>query len=129
MSGSTSQGFALNRTRQTYLATQLAVADGHWSRLRGLIGTAPAQFGEGKGLWIVPCRGVHTLGMSFPIDVVYLSSEQTVVHLENNLQPWRFAPIRMQAASVLELPGNTLQATGTSIGDQVEIGRQNQGGA
>ena len=124
MSGSTSQGFVLNRTRQTYLATSLRVADGHWSRLRGLIGTSPGQFGKGSGLWIVPCRGVHTLGMSFPIDVVYVSPDQTVVHVENNLQPWRFAPVRMQAASILELPGNTLQATGTSIGDQLEISRE-----
>lgn len=127
MSGPKAQGYALNRTRQTYLATCLAVADGHWSRLRGLIGTSLGQFNDGKGLWIVPCRGVHTLGMSFPIDVLYLTPLKTVVHLERNLQPWRFAPIRMQAASVLELPGNTLQATGTSIGDEIEIQTPSKG--
>ena len=129
MSGSKSQGFALNRTRQTHLATSLDVADSHWTRLRGLIGTTPAQFATGRGLWIVPCRGVHTMGMSFPIDVVYLSSDQTVVHLENSLQPWRFAPIRIQAASVLELPSSTVHATGTRIGDQLEISREGQGAA
>jgi uncharacterized protein len=127
VSGAGTQGYALNRTRQTYLATCLAVADGHWSRLRGLIGTKAGQFNEGKGLWIVPCRGVHTLGMSFSIDVLYLTPQKTVVHLERNLQPWRFAPIRMQAASVLELPGNTLQATGTSIGDEIEIQTPSKG--
>jgi len=127
VSGSQSQGFALNRTRQTYLATSLDVADSHWTRLRGLIGTTPAQFATGRGLWIIPCRGVHTLGMSFPIDVVYLSPDQTVVHLENSLQPWRFAPIRTQASSVLELPSSTVHATGTSIGDQLEISREGQG--
>jgi uncharacterized membrane protein (UPF0127 family) len=111
----------LNRTRQTYLATSLAVADGHWTRLRGLIGTSAGEFSDGRGLWITPCRGVHTLGMSFPIDVVYLSPQSTVVHLERNLQPWRFAPIRMQASSVVELPGNTLEASGTTLGDQIEI--------
>ena len=111
----------MNRTRQTYLATRLSVADGHWSRLRGLIGTTASQFSNGNGLWITPCRGVHTLGMSFPIDVVYLSPERVVVHLERNLQPWRFAPIRIQASSVLELPGSTLEATGTHVGDELEI--------
>jgi uncharacterized membrane protein (UPF0127 family) len=125
--GPRTQGYALNRTRQTYLATRLAVADGHWSRLRGLIGTTSGQFAEGKGLWIVPCRGVHTLGMRFPIDVLYLNPLRTVVHLERNLQPWRFAPIRLQAASVLELPGNTLQATGTSLGDEIEIRTPSEG--
>jgi uncharacterized protein len=121
VSGPGPQGYVLNRTRQTYLATWLAVADGHWSRLRGLIGIPPAQFADGKGLWIVPCRGVHTLGMSFPIDVVYLDPQRTIVHMERNLQPWRFAPIRMKATSVLEFPGNTLQTSGTSVGDELEI--------
>ena len=67
-----SRGRALNRTRQTCLATALAVADTHWTRLRGLLGLSPNDFGNGRGLWIVPCRGVHTLGMGFAIDVVYL---------------------------------------------------------
>ena len=38
-----------------------------------------------------------------------------------NLKPWRLAPVRLAARSVLELPGNTLQSTGTAIGDQIEI--------
>ena len=74
-----------------------------------------------RGLWIRPCRGVHTLAMSFPIDVVYLDRDGTVVHLEPNLQPWRFAPVRLQAASVLELPSHTVAATETALGDRIEI--------
>jgi uncharacterized protein len=121
MSESVSPGYALNRTRRQYLATRLAVADGHWSRLRGLIGKVSSDFGEGHGLWITPCRGVHTLGMRFPIDVAYLDSEHVIVHLESGLLPWRFAPIRFRATSVLELPEHTLQTTGTTIGDELEI--------
>ena len=127
MAGSKSQGYALNRTRQAYLATRLAVADGHWSRLRGLIGTSSNEFGQGRGLWITPCRGVHTLWMRFPIDVLYLNREQVVLHLETNLRPWRFAPVRSQARSVLELPPDTVKTTGTCIGDQIEIRRSAEG--
>jgi uncharacterized membrane protein (UPF0127 family) len=43
------------------------------------------------------------------------------VHVEHNLQPWRFSPIRMQAASVLELPSHTLARTETTLGDRIEI--------
>jgi hypothetical protein len=114
-------GFAFNRTRQRFLATQLAVAGTHWSRLRGLMGAAAAQFPAGKGLWIVPCHGVHTIAMRFPIDVVYLDQDRVVVYARPNLQPWRLAPVRLAARSVLELPGNTLQSTGTALGDQIEI--------
>jgi len=72
-------------------------------------------------LWIVPSRGVHAFGMRFAIDVVYLDRDQTVVLALEGLRPWRIAPVRMRAASVLELPGHTLQATKTSIGDEIEI--------
>jgi uncharacterized protein len=114
-------GSAFNQTRQLYLATDLRVAQTHWSRLRGLLGFSADDFGNGRGLWIRPCRGVHTLAMRFPIDVVYLNRSGTVVHVEHNLQPWRFSPVRMQAASVLELPGHTVAKTGTALGDSIEI--------
>ncbi|MFZ0758572.1 MAG: DUF192 domain-containing protein [Candidatus Sulfotelmatobacter sp.] len=115
------RGQAFNQTRQLYLATDLAVAETHWSRLRGLLGASPGDFRNGCGIWIRPCRGVHTLAMRFPIDAVYLDRVGTVVHLEPNLRPWRFAPVRLHAASVLELPQNTVAETGTALGDRIEI--------
>ena len=114
-------GQAFNRTRQVPLVTALAVANTHWSRLRGLLGLAPDDFRNGNGLWIVPCHGVHTLGMGFPIDVVYLDREMKVVHVQSGLQPWRFGPVRARAASVLELPCHILAETGTVVGDRIEI--------
>ncbi len=116
-----SQGQAFNQTRQAYLATTLAVANTHWTRLRGLLGLSPSDFRNGSGLWIVPCHGVHTLGMGFPIDVVYLDRSMTVIHIQRELQPWRFAPVRTQAQSVLELPCSTAAETGTALGDKIEI--------
>ena len=116
-----SQHQAFNRTRETYLATALAVADGHWTRLRGLLGLRADDFRNGSGLWIVPCHGVHTLGMGFPIDVIYLDEGMKVVHIEQNLRPWRVAPVRMQATSVIELPSHTVRETGTGVGDRIEI--------
>lgn len=112
---------AFNRTRQRQLASALAVADTHWSRLRGLLGLRSSDFRNGYGLWIVPCHGVHTLGMGFPIDVVYLDQAMTVIRVEAELRPWRVAPVTMQAASVLELPCRTAVETGTAVGDRIEI--------
>jgi hypothetical protein len=112
---------AFNQTRQRYLATDLSVAQTHWSRLRGLLGASESDFRTGRGLWIRPCHGVHTLAMRFPIDVIYLDWDLMVVHLEPNLQPWRFSPVRMQAASVLELPPNTVTHTATELGDRIQI--------
>jgi uncharacterized protein len=121
MSVPSSTGYAFNRTRHSYLATHLTVAGTHWSRLRGLVGRDAAEFGEGDGLWIVPCRGVHTFAMSFPIDVIYLNAKKVVVCMEENLKPWRMGRISLKAASVIELPGKSLQANGTRVGDEIEI--------
>jgi uncharacterized membrane protein (UPF0127 family) len=115
------KGYALNRTRNAYLAGHVRLAATHWSRFRGLMATEAARFPAGEGLWIVPCHGVHTFAMRFPIDVVYLDGDKVVVHLEENLKPWRFAPVRIRAASVLELPSHTLSSTRTAIGDAIEI--------
>ena len=115
------KGYAFNRTRTTYLATDLIIARTHWTRFRGLMATDSSSFARGQGLWINPSHGIHTFAMRFPIDAVYLTRENVVLHLEEGLPPWRMAPIRFQAASVLELPGNTLRSTGTTIGDQLEI--------
>ena len=114
-------GQAFNRTRQTHIATALAVADTHWRRLRGLLGLGSNDFRNGSGLWIVPCHGVHTLGMGFPIDVLYLDGGLKVVGIQSDVRPWRFAPVLWHAASVLELPCGTATETKTAVGDTIEI--------
>jgi uncharacterized membrane protein (UPF0127 family) len=114
-------GYAFNRTRTTYLATELLIARTHWSRFRGLMATDASRFRRGQGLWIVPCHGVHTFAMRFPIDAVYLDQERIVIHIEEELKPWRMAAIRVHATSVLELPTGTVGDSRTALGDQVDI--------
>lgn len=115
------RGQAFNQTRGAYLATSLAVADTHWTRLRGLLSLSSHDFRKGDGLWIVPCHGVHTLGMGFAIDVVYLDQALTIIHMEPELRPWRIAPVRGNSLSVLELPCSTLTQTQTAVGDKIVI--------
>jgi uncharacterized protein len=115
------RGQAFNQTRGAYLATTLAVADTHWTRFRGLLSLTSDDFRKGDGLWIVPSHGVHTLGMGFAIDVVYLDHALTVIHTEAKLQPWRIAPVRRDSLSVLELPCSTITQTQTAVGDKVVI--------
>ena len=121
MAGRGPTGYAFNRTRQAQVAARLTVAATHWSRFRGLMGCQASAFRSGDGLWIVPCRGVHTFAMNFPIDVLYLNAAHLVVHVEENLKPWRLGRVHLRAHSVLELPVNTVQMTGTTIGDEIEI--------
>jgi len=123
-------GYVFNVTRQTFLATQLRVANTHCSRLVGLVGTPGSRFKSGAGLWIVPCHGVHTMFMRYPIDVLYLDSEKRVIRLDHGVRPWRATPVLVEAATVLELPAHTVWGTGTNLGDQLEIkiGRRESNG-
>jgi len=121
MPGAVQRAYAYNQTRQAFLASELEVADTHWSRLKGLIGRRATSFQSGRGLWIVPCHGVHTLAMGYAIDVVYLDAAKVVVHVEESVKPWRFTPLRMDAATVIEVPSHTVWSTDTRVGDQIEI--------
>jgi hypothetical protein len=115
------KGYAFNRTRTTYLATNLLIASTHWSRFRGLMATDSSRFPRGNGLWINPSHGIHTFAMRFPIDAVYLDRDRIIIHMEEGLKPWRLAAVRIQAASVLELPTGTIHESKTALGDQVDI--------
>ena len=115
------KGYAFNRTRTTYLATDLLIARTHWSRFRGLMATDSSRFSRGQGLWIKPSHGIHTFAMRFSIDAVYLDRERIVIHIEEDLKPWRVAAVRVHAASVLELPTGAVHDSQTAVGDQVDI--------
>src|SRR5665811_1004528 len=115
------RGYAFNRTRTTYLATDLLIARTHWSRFRGLMATDSSRFSRGQGLWISPSRGIHTFAMRFPIDAVYLDRERIVIHIEEGLKPWRLAAVRVRASSVLEIPTGMISESLTELGDQIDI--------
>ena len=112
---------AFNRTRGTYLADNVRLARTHWTRMRGLIGTNNSDFRPGQALWIVPCRGVHTFAMRFPLDLVYLDRERRVIDLQENLAPWRFSPLNFHAQSVMELAVGAISRSRTEKGDKIEI--------
>jgi uncharacterized membrane protein (UPF0127 family) len=111
----------LNKTRERFVATNVAVADSYFSRLIGLLGKTKRWARAGQGLWIIPSHGVHTIGMLFPIDLVFLDREKNVVHVEEHVKPFRISRVSIRTYSVLELPAHTVFRTGTCVGDQLEF--------
>src|SRR6202045_21592 len=100
--------YVYNKTRETFVATQAIVADSYVRRLVGLLGKTKRWARLGTGLWIVPSRGVHTVGMLFPIDLIFLNKEKEVLHTEEHLRPFRISRVMLKASSVLELPPHTI---------------------
>ena len=110
-----------NKTRETFVATDVSVADNYISRLAGLLGKTKRWAKLGRGLWIIPSRGVHSIGMLFPIDLVFLSKDRMVVHVEEHFRPFRISRISLKATSVLELPTHAIYRSRTQVGDNLEI--------
>jgi uncharacterized membrane protein (UPF0127 family) len=113
--------YVYNKTRETFVATEASIADNYLSRLVGLLGKTKRWALLGRGLWIVPSQGVHTIGMMFPIDIIFLSKDMRVVHLEEHVRPFRISNVSLKASSVLELPTHTIYRSGTQVGDCMEI--------
>jgi len=108
-----------NQTRGRPLITHGELAETFWARLRGLMGRS--TLGEGEGLVLKGDSSIHSFFMRFPIDVVYADRAGCVVRLDLAMPPNRVGPLVRQAAYILELPVGVIQATGTSVGDQLII--------
>src|SRR6266516_6338768 len=107
----------VNSSRGEVLAEQADLAADPWRRMRGLLGRPALE--PGRGLLIVPCRAVHMLGMTYPIDVVHLDRQGVVLKVLRGLRPWRIGPLVRRSHMVLELPAGAAGATGA--GDQLRL--------
>src|SRR5271165_1714626 len=111
--------YAFNKTRESFLGLSISCAGTPLKRLRGLLGRL--RIGLGEGLWVVPSQGIHTIGMLFPIDVIYLDADGQVVHLVEHLCPFSFGHICLKSSSLLELPPHTIYASQTKVGDRILV--------
>ena len=107
-----------NTSRQNVLADAAGIADTSQKRRQGLL--KHTELLPGDGLWIVPCEAVHTFGMKFPIDVVYLSKQKKVLKIRPNMKISRIS-VCLRAYSVLELPAGRAAELGAQVGDQLEF--------
>jgi uncharacterized protein len=107
-----------NVTRNTVIAMSVEVADSGVSRSRGLLGRQ--SLAPGEGLWIVPCESIHTFGMRFSIDLVYLDRQHRIRKIRRNVRPWRLSAC-LTAHSVIELAGGAVKEGDARPGDIVEF--------
>ena len=113
---------ARNLDTGAIVATDVAVADTREARRTGLL--KHSGLGPGEGLWIVPCRGVHTVGMKFTIDILALDGDGRVIDRVSGLRPWRIRLPRRGTAGVLELAEGSLESSGTQLGHRIEFQKE-----
>ena len=86
-------------------------------RMCGLLFSPPLNINE--GLLIAPCSSIHTFGMRYAIDLVFLDKNWTIVKTVKSLKPWRMAASKT-ANMVLELAANSLEQLPLKTGQQLE---------
>jgi uncharacterized protein len=85
-----------------------------FARMRGLLGRDGLE--PGTGMLIDAAPSVHMFFMRFPIDVVFLDRDRTVVGVRHRLAPWRVVGVR-HAVAALELPAGAAAQVGIQEGD------------
>ena len=86
-----------------------------WHRLRGLLGRQPLPVDA--ALWLKPCTSVHTLGMKYPLDLVFLDREGRILKQVHQLKSGRIALGGRSAHSVVEFAGGSLKHLPLKIGE------------
>ena len=95
------------------------LADGPLSRMRGLSGRT--RLPRGRGMLMRPTWFVHTAFMRFPVDVIFLDQDLTVLAMREHVLPWRTVG-HLRAHSVLKLAAGESAALALEVGDRLAWG-------
>src|SRR4051812_28241324 len=103
------------------VVAQLEIARSLWKQTVGLLGRN--ELPVGAGLWLEPCGSIHTWGMKFAIDVLFLDASGTVLRAVPSVQPWRVCwPVR-RARVVVEIPAGAIERGNIREGKRYKIER------
>ena len=91
----------------------ITIANHFFSRLRGLLFKPALKLNE--AILITPCNSVHTLGMGYAIDIVFLSADNQILKMVNNCLPMRLANCK-HAVHTLEMQAGESTRLGFSVG-------------
>lgn len=106
----------INETTGQIIAGNLKMKDSFFSRLVGLLGCSGLR--QDEGIVLKPCNQIHTMFMRFSIDVLFVSRDFKVLHVIENMGPWRFSPLLLKSLYTVEVAAGTLKG-GVKVGDKV----------
>jgi len=107
----------INATRQTPLCNSCEEANTAHKQRNGLLGKT--SLNPGEGLLIPWCDSIHTYGMQFPIDILFLDGA-VVIDCAPDFAPGGTVK-RDGAKAILELPAGMIEATKTEKGDYLQF--------
>lgn len=110
---------------QQIYARHVLFATTLFARMQGLLGRK--ALGTETAMVIDPCSSIHTLGMKFPIDVVFLDSKNKITAIAHAVKPGRFwVSGGWSCRRVIESETGCLDLSRLHIGDALEVKRVEQ---
>lgn len=83
---------------------QADTAHTFFRRAKGLLGTS-----KPRPLLIYPGNQIHTIGMHYPIDVIYFDKQFQILRLEHDILPGKICSLVRKAYYILELPSGFIE--------------------
>lgn len=101
----------------------VTIARGPVHRAVGLLftDTLPAH----EGMWFDQCAAIHTLGMRYPIDVIFLDRDNRVIQTIEHVPPHKLAVTCLKATVTIELGAGTLDRVRVERGDHLYLATPN----
>jgi len=107
----------INGTSNEVMAHRVFTADNFFRRLFGLLFKRPLN--DGEALLIKGCKSIHTMGMRYSIDALFINKDGKVLSIFKNMGPWRFTPYITEAESVIESKSGSLNWKTIKEGDRI----------
>lgn len=115
--GSVSATCGLKLADGRVVARRLASACRFWERGLGLL--LRSQLDHDEALWLEPGGSVHTFGMRFPIDLVFLDQQHLVLAKRCHVAPWRVRWAPRGTRTTVEFAAGHVDTVGLDVGDKL----------
>ncbi len=104
-------------TNKKYILQHVKIANTFFSRLWGLLQQNMQK--KSHILILTPCKCIHTFGMSYAIDVIFVSKEGEILKMINDMKPNRCSPVIKNSQYVIEMESSIYLNLGIEEGDQI----------
>jgi uncharacterized membrane protein (UPF0127 family) len=114
-----------NSTKKTAISGNAGILDDVFSQAMGLMFSRSKnnalifKFAEERMI------SLHMIFVFYPIDVLFLGKNKTVVDKKENFRPFAFYKSKKKAMYAVELPKGTIKKTRTEKGDKISFQNNN----
>ena len=105
--------------KKELITAEVTEAAGFFGKLSGLI--AGKKLKDDQGFLIKNCNSIHTMGMRYGIDAVFLDKDNRILKIYHDIKPFRVTPFVRDAFFVLEVRAGTIKRTSLTAGDLINF--------